>query len=235
MLAAVVGGAFLAAAQSISTPPTAHEDATDIAFGRLMLATGFENPRGAVQALGRGGQLPAPQVLPIVPAEQVRDVAALVKGARIAAERAAAEAARLAAEEAARHPSVVPPTTGIITSSFGPRWGTTHYGLDIANDIGTPVLAVMDGVVLDSGPASGFGLWVRLQHDDGTITVYGHIDRTLVEEGQRVSAGEQIADMGNRGFSTGPHLHFEVHSSDGEKLSPQAWLEERAALAGIVE
>jgi len=74
---------------------------------------------------------------------------------------------------------------------------------DIANDIGTPILAVMDGVVLDSGPASGFRLWVRLRHDDGTITVYGHIDRTLIEEGQRVSAGEQIADMGNRGFSTG--------------------------------
>ena len=234
VIAAVATGAFVAAAQSVSTPPTSHENVSHVAADRLLTASGIQDPSRSGRLLGRGGQPPAPGVLPIVPAGDGDDLDDLAKGARMAAERAAAEAARMAAEEAARHPAVVSPTNGIVTSSFGPRWGSTHYGLDIANDIGTPILAVMDGVVLDSGPASGFGLWVRLRHDDGTITVYGHIDRTLVEEGQRVSAGEQIADMGNRGFSTGPHLHFEVHSSDGEKLSPEGWLDERAAMAGIV-
>ncbi|MFF5990681.1 MULTISPECIES: M23 family metallopeptidase [Prauserella] len=118
---------------------------------------------------------------------------------------------------------VVAPTTGVITSTYGPRWGSIHYGLDIANSIGTPIVSVLDGVVISSGPASGFGLWVRVRHDNGTITVYGHINETLVYVGQRVAAGEQIATVGNRGQSTGPHLHFEVHK-DGYKIDPLVWL-----------
>lgn len=118
---------------------------------------------------------------------------------------------------------VVAPTTGVITSTYGPRWGSIHYGLDIANSIGTPIVSVMDGVVISSGPASGFGLWVRVRHDNGIITVYGHINETLVYVGQRVAAGEQIATIGNRGQSTGPHLHFEVHKN-GYKIDPLVWL-----------
>lgn len=239
MVAAVATGAFAAAGQTITIPPTSHEDVSDVAFKRLMASAAIQDRSGVVTtaALGMGGAAPLPEVLPPAPVSDIEEVGDLAKGAEIA-ERAARDAADLAAREAAAvaaaaRPGVVPPTNGIITSSYGPRWGTTHYGLDIANDIGTPILAVMDGVVLDAGPVSGFGLWVRLLHDDGTITVYGHIDRTLVEEGQRVRAGDPIADMGNRGQSTGPHLHFEVHSPDGEKLSPQAWLEERGAMDGI--
>jgi murein DD-endopeptidase MepM/ murein hydrolase activator NlpD len=115
------------------------------------------------------------------------------------------------------------PTTGRITSTYGPRWGSIHYGLDIANRIGTPIVSAMDGVVISSGPASGFGLWVRVRHDDGTVTVYGHINETLVSVGERVVAGEQIATVGNRGKSTGPHLHFEAHQS-GRKVDPSVWL-----------
>jgi murein DD-endopeptidase MepM/ murein hydrolase activator NlpD len=118
------------------------------------------------------------------------------------------------------------PTTGTITSPYGPRDGTTHNGVDVANNIGTPIYAVADGVVLDAGPASGFGLWIRLQHDDGTITVYGHIDSYSVSVGQRVLAGEQIARMGNRGQSSGPHLHLEVHTPAG-LVDPVSWLSER--------
>lgn len=118
---------------------------------------------------------------------------------------------------------VVVPTTGVITSTYGPRWGSIHYGLDIANSLGTPIVSVMDGVVISSGPASGFGLWVRVRHGNGIITVYGHINETLVYVGQRVAAGEQIATIGNRGQSTGPHLHFEVHKND-YKIDPLVWL-----------
>lgn len=127
---------------------------------------------------------------------------------------------------------VVAPVNGVITSNYGPRWGTTHYGLDIANSIGTPVRSPMDGVVLDAGPASGFGLWVRIQHDDGTVTVYGHINSFSVREGQRIRGGDVIAEVGNRGISTGPHLHFEVWAPGGAKVDPLAWLEERGAHVG---
>ncbi|MGI9063386.1 MAG: M23 family metallopeptidase [Pseudonocardiaceae bacterium] len=98
----------------------------------------------------------------------------------------------------------------------------------MANSVGTPIVSAMDGEVIDSGPASGFGLWVRVQHDDGTVTVYGHINETLVEVGQRVTAGEQIATVGNRGNSTGPHLHFEVLTSRG-KTDLLGWLEDNGA------
>lgn len=144
--------------------------------------------------------------------------------AREAAERAAHEAAEQAAREAAARPAVAFPAAGTFTSGFGPRWGTSHNGIDIANAIGTPILSVTNGTVIESGPASGFGLWVRIAQDDGTIAVFGHIDRSMVSAGQQVRAGEQIATMGNRGQSTGPHLHFEVWHADGTKIDPVPWL-----------
>ena len=82
--------------------------------------------------------------------------------------------------------------------------------------------------MIEAGPASGFGLWVRIQHSDGTVTVYGHMDSFSVYEGQEVKAGEQIARMGNRGESTGTHLHFdctmlastEEEEEDGSGVEP---------------
>jgi murein DD-endopeptidase MepM/ murein hydrolase activator NlpD len=93
----------------------------------------------------------------------------------------------------------------------------------------TPEYAAGDGVVLRAGAASGFGLAVYILHEDGDVTVYGHMDSILVEPGQYVEAGETIALLGNRGQSTGPHLHFEVHQGgeDGKRIDPVAWLNER--------
>lgn len=170
--------------------------------------------------MGLGGPAPAPEYLPVSrtadpsPDEAVQ---AMAKGERFVAERAAREAE-------ARRPLYVLPAEGRFTSGYGARWGTTHWGIDIANSIGTPIVAAADGIVEEAGPASGFGLWVRILHSDGTTTVYGHINRALVEEGERVRAGEEIAEMGNRGHSTGPHLHFEVWNADGEKINPLTWL-----------
>ncbi|WAL49873.1 M23 family metallopeptidase [Rhodococcus pyridinivorans] len=124
-------------------------------------------------------------------------------------------------------PLAVAPVAGTVTSAFGPRWGTTHAGLDIANSIGTPVYAAAAGTVINSGPASGFGLWVQIRHDDGSTSTYGHINETLVTVGQQVQAGEQIATVGNRGESTGPHLHFETTNPDGTKVDPIQWLAAR--------
>lgn len=145
-------------------------------------------------------------------------------------DEAKAETSRLAERRAALSAGssggsgeVARPAQGTFTSGYGARGGTIHFGIDIANSIGTPILSAMAGEVIDSGPASGFGLWVRVQHPTGEITVYGHINESLVSVGQQVAAGEQIATMGNRGQSTGPHLHFEVHEN-GNKIDPLPWL-----------
>lgn len=120
---------------------------------------------------------------------------------------------------------MVQPVSGVLTSSYGPRWGSHHNGIDIGASMGTPIYSAAAGQVISAGPASGFGLWVRVQHDDGTITVYGHVDTYVVQVGQRVAAGQQIATVGNRGQSTGPHLHFEVWDPSGNQVDPQAWLQ----------
>ncbi|MEU6698785.1 M23 family metallopeptidase [Pseudonocardia sp. NPDC046786] len=160
-------------------------------------------------------------------------VTSIAKVQEAAAEQArAAEAARAAgATGSLESPSVaggaVSIVSGRVTSGFGSRWGSQHMGLDIAAPIGTPINVPIDGTVISSGAASGFGMWVRVQHDDGTITVYGHINRSLVSVGERVTAGQQIAEVGNRGQSTGPHLHIEVIDPSGTKINPKPWLDAR--------
>ncbi|GAA4471011.1 hypothetical protein GCM10023094_00910 [Rhodococcus olei] len=121
----------------------------------------------------------------------------------------------------------VQPVSGTLSSGYGARWGTQHGGIDIAAPLGTPIRAAADGEVISAGPASGFGQWVRIRHDDGTMTVYGHVDTYLVGVGQRVAAGQQIATVGNRGQSTGPHLHFEAWDAAGNRMNPNAWLGDR--------
>ncbi len=145
------------------------------------------------------------------------------------ADRLAAEAAAAAAAEAARPKAVLPVNGARLTSGFGARWGKLHAGLDLAAPVGTPEYAAMDGVVLEAGPASGYGQVVYIQHENGDVTVYGHMDSILVQAGQVVKAGDTIALLGNRGQSTGPHLHFEVHVGglNGEKIDPVPWLQER--------
>ncbi|TFV62491.1 UNVERIFIED_ORG: M23 family metallopeptidase [Bacillus sp. AZ43] len=149
-----------------------------------------------------------------------------------------AEAA--AAQRQAAGPSItaaggaVAPTTGRVTSCYGTRWGTLHAGIDIAAPIGTPVYTPADGIVLQAGPASGFGLAVAVQHGDGSITLYGHVNQMFVSAGEVVQAGHQIAEVGNRGQSTGPHLHFEVHTGGlyANRGNPVPWLSARGISLG---
>lgn len=119
---------------------------------------------------------------------------------------------------------VASPTTGAFTSGFAPRWGTFHDGIDIANVPGTPIYAVKEGTVIDSGPMGGYGNWIRIQHEDGLISLYGHMQALHVSVGDKVSAGEYIADMGNLGFSTGSHLHLGIYQADGTAIDPLQWL-----------
>ena len=172
------------------------------------------------------------------------------KQAEEAAARAAAEkAARDAAAAAGRNNAssgggggggggsgdYVQPAYGRISSCFGARWGVTHYGVDIAAPIGTPIYAATSGVVKRAGTATGFGLAVYILGDDGAVTVYGHVNEYYVNAGERVSAGEQIAEVGNRGQSTGPHLHFEVHTGGqlySHQINPVPWLNARGVFLG---
>ena len=160
----------------------------------------------------------------IVPAPNLADSALhreeLFRATAFAQERAQREAML-------RRPRFAFPAAGIQTSAFGMRWGTLHGGLDIANAIGTPIYAAADGEVIAAGPTAGYGMWVKIRDADGTVTLYGHIDSTTVRVGDRVMAGDQVATMGNRGNSTGPHLHFEVHVNGSSKTDPTSWLRAR--------
>ncbi len=122
---------------------------------------------------------------------------------------------------------VVTPASGRFTSGYGPRWGTVHRGIDIANDLGTPIYSVMDGTVVNAGPAQGFGNWVVIKHDGGEVSVYGHMRYYDVKVGQRVRAGEKIAVIGNEGQSTGPHLHFEIKPDGVNHADPQVWFRQQ--------
>ena len=169
---------------------------------------------------------------------QLREAEIRLLDLRGAADPAAAWADQQAAKQAPTLLSAaggaVAPTTGRVTSCYGSRWGTLHAGVDIAAPIGTPVFTPEDGIVLDAGPASGFGLAVYVQHGDGTITVYGHINQFFVTPGQVVTAGQQIAEVGNKGQSTGPHLHFEVHTGGlyANRVNPTPWLSARGISLG---
>jgi len=114
-----------------------------------------------------------------------------------------------------------------VSSPFGPRGGEQHRGLDMSAPIGTPIHAAMSGTVRDAGEAQGFGQWVVVDHAGPIATVYGHVDTFSVKPGDRVTAGQVIATVGNRGQSTGPHLHFEVWQGtqgSGTAIDPAPWL-----------
>ena len=150
--------------------------------------------------------------------------------ARKAAEQEArrrAEEQRRLAEEAARNPQVdVPtpiplpapessrdlawPSSGIVTSSFGLRWGRMHNGIDIAAGVGTPVSAAQAGTVISAEFYGGFGNMVVIDHGAGFTTVYAHLDQIHVAAGLSVSQGTSIGIMGCTGSCTGPHVHFET-------------------------
>ncbi len=172
--------------------------------------------------------------------EQLRDAEVELLRLRGVRDAEAAYAAQQAAQQQAAvnvqssAGGGIAPTTGRVTSCYGARWGTMHYGVDIAAPIGTPIYAPEPGVVLQAGPASGFGLAVYVQHDDGSITLYGHVDTFDVSAGQVVGAGEKIAEVGNRGQSTGPHLHFEVHQGGlyASRVDPSPWLAARGVSLG---
>jgi len=108
------------------------------------------------------------------------------------------------------------PTKGWLTSYFGMRKSPytgrpkNHEGLDIAANTGTPVVATADGVVARVETSAGYGKTVIIDHGYGYRTLYAHNSKFLVKRGQKVSRGDKIAEVGNTGRSTGPHVHYEI-------------------------
>lgn len=116
-----------------------------------------------------------------------------------------------------------------ITSLYGNRFhpifktNKFHAGIDIGAPLGTPITAAKSGIVIYSGWQGGYGNCVMISHGDGLVTLYGHHSKNLVSVGQYVEVGQKIALCGSTGYSTGPHLHFEVRVN-GSTTNPLNWL-----------
>jgi murein DD-endopeptidase MepM/ murein hydrolase activator NlpD len=98
-----------------------------------------------------------------------------------------------------------------------------HNGVDIQTPVGTNVEAAAAGRVTDAGWSNGYGNYIMIQHKNGYMTLYGHLSRLLVHEGQKVKAGTIIAKSGNTGRTTGPHLHFSIFK-DNKVMNPLDYL-----------
>ena len=152
-----------------------------------------------------------------------------VEARRTAAVRASRERRPVAAPPTPAAPEFARPGTGRLTSSYGPRWGRLHGGIDLAAGTGAPISAVTHGTVTSAGTEGGYGHVVRVDHGDGTVTVYAHLSEIRVALGQAVTAGQLLGLEGSSGHSTGPHLHFEVRVAD-VPVGPAAWLQARGVI-----
>jgi len=129
------------------------------------------------------------------------------------------------------HTPAIWPTRGWLTSPFGYRRSSFtgkrkfHEGIDIAAQMGTPITASADGVVVFEGTLSGYGKTLVINHGFDFTTRYAHCSQTLVEAGQKVSRGQKVATVGNTGRSTGPHLHYEVRIN-GVPQNPMRYIVE---------
>jgi murein DD-endopeptidase MepM/ murein hydrolase activator NlpD len=121
------------------------------------------------------------------------------------------------------------PVHGAVNSGFGARSDpfnglpAFHEGVDISTARSEPVLATADGIVLRSGWAGEYGKAIAIAHGDRYETLYGHLEETLVTEGQRVHRGDRVGLVGSTGRSTAPHLHYEVHV-DGRAVNPLEYI-----------
>lgn len=143
--------------------------------------------------------------------------------------RKIAERARAGLQAPTSSGQFIWPVKGRITSTFGyrrnPMWGgrNFHTGLDIANSYGLPISAADSGEIIFAGWWDGYGKAVVIDHGHGTSTLYGHMSRLYASTGQTVSKGQVIGLLGSTGYSTGPHLHFEVRKS-GKPVNPRPFL-----------
>jgi murein DD-endopeptidase MepM/ murein hydrolase activator NlpD len=127
------------------------------------------------------------------------------------------------------HTPSIWPTQGWVTSGFGFRinpftgLNQMHEGLDISNRVGTHIIAPADGIVTDTGQDYSFGKVIVISHGFGMTSRYCHLSKIFVTPGQKVKRGNKIAEIGNTGKSTGPHLHYEVRIN-GIPVNPMKYI-----------
>jgi len=119
----------------------------------------------------------------------------------------------------------VRPDIGPLSSPFGYRWGTLHPGDDLAGPYGSPIVAATDGCIEEASYDGGYGNRILMHDWDGTETLYGHM-ASFVRTSGCVTAGTVIGHEGSTGYSTGPHLHFEVHVN-GVTIDPLPFMAAR--------
>jgi len=214
----------------------------DIPIEELMAANGIRDPRSI--PAGTKIVIPGARVLlPYRPAAAAgdrrdpddpggqgdgheEDAVAAAEGGEAARERHAVRADPA--------DSLLWPLRGAITGPFGRRGRNgQHTGIDIDGRRGDAILAAASGVVVGAGTDGPYGRRVEIDHGDGVVTLYAHADRLLVHAGERVDAGQRIAEVGRSGNARGTHLHFEVRR-DGRSVDPMPLLRDRRLLtAGI--
>ena len=118
--------------------------------------------------------------------------------------------------------------SAILSSPIGPRWGGYHAGNDYAIDAGTPISLLKSGTAKVGYDPGGYGNYVEITHPDGSKSLYGHLNTVKVSNGQNVSAGSVIGNVGTTGRVTGPHVHFEYTGTDGKRVASASVLDSLA-------
>jgi murein DD-endopeptidase MepM/ murein hydrolase activator NlpD len=189
----------------------------------IRLVFGMPEVEDAVREVGVGGPNPFPygEGSNIDLNETLLDVDKLLRQTKFERENLAhIHDQLLGKKDLLEHTPSIAPTAGYLSRSFGvktdPFTGLRqpHWGIDLAADIGTPVYATARGTVFFTGWHYGLGKMVIIDHGYGYRTHYGHLNKIKVQKGQRVKRGDVIGGVGNTGYSTGPHLHYEVHSQN---------------------
>ena len=192
---------------------------------RIRIIANLEKSQGTTSFMGMGGPSPS-DVREKLKAEnnemglsqQMKTDIERLESETASQEQSLSELEKLlqSKKEMLVHTPSIWPAHGWVTSGFGFRTNPftglnqMHEGLDIANRVGTPVIAPADGIVSDTGRDSSYGNVVVISHGFGVITRFLHLNKIFVRAGQRVKRGDKIAEVGTSGLSTGPHLHYEV-------------------------
>jgi len=140
-------------------------------------------------------------------------------------------------EELALYIPTIPPADGRITSPYGwrkdPFHGERkmHKGIDFADEFKAPIYATASGTVVATEEYSGYGKQIRIDHGNGYVTTYSHLNKYEVKKGDKVKKGDIIGRMGSTGRSTGVHLHYEVHK-DGKAINPIQYVKGERLIAG---
>lgn len=218
--------------------PASHAAPTSIAAVAAYQPAGAAGgaPKTSIPSAGVGGQY-----MPVNTEETLRmseaasrsyeEVARKADRLEDALQQALQEAEKLAYLRSIT-PTIYPTTSTRITSSFGyrrdpfTRRTAYHKGIDFGGDIGDPIFATADGSVKEAGYERAMGNYIVLGHGNGITTVYMHLSKKLVKEGQNVKKGEKIGALGSTGRSTGPHLHYEIHKN-GEAINPKPYIKDQ--------